>query len=264
MATPPILTAERVSAAFGDRRALDHVSLTAAAGQVVGLVGPNGAGKTTLLRVLSGVLAPASGRVLLDGVDLALLGAAQRARLIAVVPQRAAIPDGFRVAEVVLMGRAPYLGRFGAESAHDYQVAEQAMLVTETLAYARRYGTELSGGEQQRVVLARALAQEPRVLLLDEATAHLDLKHQARVLVMARELAASGIVVVVALHDLNLAAQYADRLIMLDCGRVEADGSPVEVLTAARLQAVYGVDAVVAPHPRLGTPMVALVGPSDA
>jgi iron complex transport system ATP-binding protein len=261
MAATPQLSAEHVSVMYGTRRALAGVSLAASGGRVIGLLGPNGAGKTTLLRVLSGVLHPTSGRVLLDGDELGRLASAERARRIAVVPQRAAIPEGFRVAEIVLMGRAPHLGWLGAEGARDHAAAERAMRLTETLDLATRPATELSGGEQQRVLLARALAQEPAVLLLDEATVHLDLRHQAHMLEIVGRLADDGMLVIAALHDLNLAAQYADRLVLLDGGELVADGSPRDVLTAERLRAVYGVDVLVGTHPLSGAPTVGLIGP---
>src|SRR5215213_311025 len=176
------LRIENLFAAYERTDVLRDVTLTARAGQVLGLIGPNGAGKSTLLRAISGTLAPTEGRVRLGDTDVVRLPAAERARLIAVVPQAANLPEGFRVAEVVLMGRAPHLPRFGGESAHDREIARQAMIQTTTWALADRWIGELSGGERQRVLIARALAQEPRLLLLDEAIAQLDLKHQTATL----------------------------------------------------------------------------------
>jgi iron complex transport system ATP-binding protein len=248
----------QLSAAYDRRPALDMISLHAPGGQVVGLVGPNGAGKTTLLRVLSGTLAPSSGSARLGEIDLVHSTAAERARHVAVVPQLARLPEGFSVADVVLMGRAPHLPRFGGERARDYEIAHQAMRRTDVWDLAERPASEISGGERQRVLLARALAQEPRLLLLDEATAHLDLKHQITTLNVVRELAQSGIIVIAALHDLNLAALYADRLALMSGGRLLAFDAPSQVLTPSWLRTAYDVDALVGRHPLYDAPLVAL------
>ena len=253
------LTIEHLSAAYDRSVVLRDISLVAQAGQVLGLIGPNGAGKSTLLRAISGTLAPMEGSIRLGAIDLVRLPAAERARLAAVVPQGANLPEGFSVAEVVLMGRAPHLPRFGGERARDYEIARQAMQRTDIWDLAERQACELSGGEQQRVLLARALAQEPQVLLLDEATAHLDLKHQIATLNFVRRLAQSGLIVIAALHDLNLAALYSDRLVLLSGGRLLADDAPAQVLTPGWLRAAYDVEAMVGTHPLYGTPLVALV-----
>lgn len=253
------LRVEGVSASYDQRLVLRDICLDLVAGQVLALIGPNGAGKSTLIRLISGVQAPLTGRVLLDGRDLARLRPTERARLIAVVPQKAQLPEGFSVGDVVLMGRTPHLPPFGGESSRDYQVAQEALARTALLPLAQRSSTELSGGEQQRVLIARALAQEPQVLLLDEATAHLDLKHQTAILGMARQLARSGLLVIVALHDLNLAALYADHLALLRSGELLVCGAPHTVLTPAWISRAYDVPAIVTQHPRYQTPMVALV-----
>jgi iron complex transport system ATP-binding protein len=253
------LTIEHLSAAYDRTVVLRDVSLVAEEGQVLGLIGPNGAGKSTLLRAISGTLAPTEGSIRLGDLDLRRLPATERARQVAVVPQGAHLPEGFRVAEVVLMGRAPHLPRFGGERACDREIARQAMLRTATWGLADRWIGELSGGERQRVLIARALAQEPRMLLLDEATAHLDLKHQTATLDMARRLARGGLTVIAALHDLNLAALYADRLALLYDGALLACDTPERVLTPAWLRQAYDVEAVVGAHPLYGTPLVALV-----
>jgi iron complex transport system ATP-binding protein len=253
------LTIEHLTAAYDRTLVLRDVSLVAQAGQVLGLIGPNGAGKSTLLRAISGALAPAEGGVRLGDLDLRRISAAERARHVAVVPQVAHLPESFSVAEVVLMGRAPHLPRFGGESARDREIARQAMLRTATWALADRWIGQLSGGERQRVLIARALAQEPRLLLLDEATAHLDLKHQTATLELARRLARGGLTVIAALHDLNLAALYADRLALLHQGALLACDTPERVLTPDCLRRAYDVDVLVGAHPLYGTPLVALV-----
>jgi iron complex transport system ATP-binding protein len=261
---PANLNIDHLSVAYHRTVVLRDVALVAQAGQVLGLIGPNGAGKSTLLRAISGTLVPAKGNIRLGAIDLVRLPAAERARLVAVVPQGANLPEGFSVAEVVLMGRAPHLSRFGGESAHDREIARQAMLRTATWALAERWIGELSGGERQRVLIARALAQEPQLLLLDEATAQLDLKHQTATLDMARRLARSGLTVIAALHDLSLAALYADRLALLHEGQLLLCDTPERVLTPDWLRQAYDVEAVVGRHPLYGTPLVALVAGARA
>jgi iron complex transport system ATP-binding protein len=257
------LTIERLSVAYQHQVALRDVSLEARGGEVVVLIGPNGAGKSTLLRAIAGTLAPDAGRICLDGADMAQLRPAERAQLVAVVPQAARLPEAFTVGEVVLMGRNPHLPRFGGERPADYRAAQQAMQRTDTWQLAERRVGELSGGEQQRALIARALAQEPRVLLLDEATAHLDLRYQLAILHLARKLARSGLLVLAALHDLNRAAQHADRLALLNSGELLACGAPAHVLTPERLRQAYGVAALVSAHPLTGVPLVAVLAEAD-
>jgi iron complex transport system ATP-binding protein len=261
---PADLSIKHLSVAYHRTVVLRDVALVAQAGQVLGLIGPNGAGKSTLLRAISGTLVPTAGSIRLGAIDLVRLAAAERARLVAVVPQGANLPEGFSVAEMVLMGRAPHLSRFGGESAHDREIVRQAMLRTATWALAERWIGELSGGERQRVLIARALAQEPQLLLLDEATAQLDLKHQTATLDIARRLARSGLTVIAALHDLNLAALYADRLALLREGQLLLCDTPERVLTPDWLRQAYDVEAVVGRHPLYGTPLVALVAGARA
>lgn len=251
-----ILTAHNISLSYHRQPVLHNISIELDGGLLTALIGPNGAGKTSLLRVLSGALAPDGGQVLLNNRNLAQCSAAERARQIAVVPQIVQLPEGFTVAELVLMGRAPHLPRFGAEGAHDYATAEQAMRQTATFDLARRSALELSGGERQRVLFARALAQQPHVLLLDEVTAHLDLQYQLSSLELARQLVEQGLIVVAVLHDLNLASAYADRIVMMDHGQIVADGPPEAVLTSERLHHIYGIEVLVSQHPHTGRPLI--------
>ena len=252
------LRAHSLSLAYRHQPVLRDLSLCLEGGVLTALIGPNGAGKTSLLRLLSGSLAPTAGQILLNERNLTQLSDAERARQIAVVPQSAQFPEGFSVGELVLMGRAPHLPRFGAEGSHDYAIAEHAMQQTDILELAQRSANELSGGERQRVLLARALTQQPRVLLLDEVTAHLDLKYQLSSLELARELAHTGLIVVAVLHDLNLAASYAERVLLIHRGQILADGSPHEVLTSERLYSVYGINALIDRHPQSGKPLIVL------
>jgi len=251
----PALALEGVRASLGGREVLRGVSLELHAGEVLGLVGANGAGKTTLLRAASGVLVPSAGRVLLAGRPLAAWPRRELARLIAVVPQDAPFAFPFRAGEVVLMGRSPHLPRLGFEGPRDLAIARAALAQVGIADLADRRVPELSGGERQLVLLARALAQEPRVLLLDEPTAHLDLRHRLLVLELVRELAAAGRSALVVSHDLSLAARGCDRLALLAAGRVLAAGAPAEVLSGESVREAFGIEADVVAGPD-GTPLV--------
>ncbi|MCC6189810.1 MAG: heme ABC transporter ATP-binding protein [Anaerolineales bacterium] len=250
-----------LSAGYGARPVLHGISLNIAASQVTALVGPNGAGKSTLIRVLSGVLAARGGEARLNGTDLLRLRPAERARRVAVVPQMLHLPEAFTVGEIVLMGRTPHLPLWAGEGRRDCEVAWAAMRRAQVDELSERRADELSGGEQQRVVLARALAQEPQVLLLDEPTAHLDLKHQVRVLELVRELArVDNLTVLMTLHDLNQAALFADSVALMQRGEIVAHGSAQDVFTAERLSRVYGLHVAVGAHPVRGTPVVMATG----
>lgn len=251
---PLLMTVEGVSRKINGRVLLDGISLAVHAGQFVGIIGPNGAGKSTLLRIMAGLLAPSEGTVILDGVSLDTYRRRQVAQRIAYVPQLSAIGElRFLSQDVVLMGRYPHLGPWQSEAASDRDIVKKVMVDTETLPFAERAITELSGGERQRVTLARALAQTPQVLLLDEPTASLDMSHQLQVLNLVRRLVdQEGIAAVAALHDLSLASRYCDRLLLMQEGRVVADGVPRSVLTPERLAQVYGITTQVEPHPLTG------------
>ncbi|MHA4815646.1 heme ABC transporter ATP-binding protein [Streptomyces aculeolatus] len=233
---------------LGGRAVLDGVDLAARAGRLTALVGPNGAGKSTLLAALAGDLAPAAGEVLVGGRDVAAWAPAELALRRSVLPQSATLAFPFPVGDVVRMGRAPWSGT-PAQDADDEAVA-WALAVTETAEFAARPFAELSGGERARVALARVLAQRAGLLLLDEPTAALDLRHQELVLRLARERAAAGDAVVVVLHDLGLAAAYADEVTVLDGGRVAASGPPAEVFDGPLLGDVYRHPVDVLRHPR--------------
>ena len=239
---PPPLAFERVEAGYGPRRVLRDVSLSLAAGELAALVGPNGAGKSTLVAVASGVRPLARGEVRLDGVPLGRWSRLEVARRVAVVPQGAELPPGFRVEEVVALGRTPHAGFLRAFGEADRAAVESAMRDADVWRLRDRPVEALSGGERQRVVLARAFAQAPALLLLDEPTSHLDLRYQVEALRSARTAAGRGVAVLVVMHDLNLAARAADRIVLLHAGRVVADGTPAQVFDEARLRAVYGAD----------------------
>jgi iron complex transport system ATP-binding protein len=248
---------------YGKRPILTGLDLDVQAGEIVAIVGPNGVGKSTMIRAVSGVIPVGASQLIVDDKDLWRLSPAERARLIAVVPQAVRLPPAFTALEVVLMGRTPYLSWFDRESATDRAIALAAMERTQVVDLADRMVGELSGGEQQRVMVARALAQSAPILLLDEPTAHLDLRHQDVVLRLVRSLADDArLTVLAALHDLNLVARFADRVALLSSGRLERVGMPEEVLTPSILTPVYGIGIQVVPHPFDGRPLV-LAGGGD-
>ncbi|MBX3003789.1 MAG: heme ABC transporter ATP-binding protein [Anaerolineales bacterium] len=245
--------------AYGPHTVLQGLNLSLAPGEIFGLIGPNGAGKSSLIRALSGVHKPHQGKIQINGEDLADLSAAQRARWISVVPQSTQLPPAFTVYECVALGRTPHLNWLGQLGRRDREKVAWALETTEMAALQDRRAGELSGGEQQRVLLARALAQDCPIVLLDEPTAHLDLHHQVAILNVVRQLVQQRqLAVVAALHDLNLAAMFAQRLALLHQGRLQAIGTPHEVLTEARLAAAYGVRTRILTTPEDGRPWVIL------
>ncbi|SEJ12148.1 ABC transporter ATP-binding protein [Demequina mangrovi] len=247
---------EALSVARGHREVLSDVSFAAAPGEIVGLLGPNGAGKTTLLGAIAGMLAPASGRVLLDGDDAHRLPRREAARRVALMEQQPDRDIPLRAADIVALGLLPHRGRFDrGGSPRDAALAREALATVGAEELAERPWTELSGGERQRVSLARALAQRPRLLLLDEPTNHLDVRAQLDTLRFVADL---GITAIAALHDLDHAARLCTRIVLLDRGRVAAQGAPAEVLTPEVIASVYGVRATVLTHPEDGRPVIAL------
>jgi iron complex transport system ATP-binding protein len=252
------LEAHDLTCAYGRQVVLQGLTLTLHSAEVLALIGPNGAGKTTLLRALARLLQPQTGTVLLAGQNAWRLSPRAVARRLALAPQQEAAHWPGTVEQAVALGRAPHRGWLLPYAASDHDVIERVLRQTGLEPLRHRLLTELSGGEQRRVILARALAQEPQVLLLDEPTAHLDLKYQAEVLTLVQRLAyQGGLTVVIALHDLNQAALCAHRIALLASGRLLALGSADEILTPERLAHAYGVEVVVTPHPIYGTPMVA-------
>jgi len=234
-----VIELRSLAVSFGRTEAVRGISLDIAADEWVMLIGPNGAGKTSVLRALCGLL-PFEGEALIEGQDVRELGRRELARLIAFVPQNPVTPPELTVAEYALLGRTPHLGYLATEGRRDRLAAARALERLDLLPFAERGLGSLSGGELQRAVLARALAQEARILLLDEPTTSLDLGRQQQVLELVDSLRGDGLTVVSTMHDLTLAGQYADRLVLLDRGAVVAEGEPEDVLSAANLAAYYG------------------------
>ena len=251
-----MLKIQNISVSYDARRVLHDVSFDVQSGEVLALIGPNGAGKSTLIRAASGVI-PYAGHIRTNGDDFASLTALQRARFIATVPQAVSLPPAYTVWETVLFGRTPYLGFLGQPSQADEDIARQALERVSALPFADRRIGELSGGEQQRVLLARALCQSTPILLLDEPTAHLDLQYQVNILELVSDLAHKDhLAVLVALHDLNLAAHYADRIALMVAGNIKAMGKAKDVLQPELIEAAYCLPVHVVQHPFLDLPWV--------
>lgn len=248
-----------VTAGYGGADVLHGVDLRFGAGELVGLLGPNGSGKTTLLLTLSGIITPRSGEVLLDGTPLASLRPRQRARRIATVPQRPEVIPDVDAFSLVLMGRYPYTGPFRGYAPEDHEAARAALAETGSSDLAGRGAATLSGGELQRVLVARALAQGADTLLLDEVTAGLDIARMVEVFDLLASRHMCGTRIVAAVHDLNLAALYCTRLVFLKSGRVVLDGPVAQVFDEHNLSEIYETRITVRPHPVTGTPQASLV-----
>jgi iron complex transport system ATP-binding protein len=251
------LVVEGVTVRAGERTILSGAGFSAPAGAITGLIGPNGAGKSTLISAVLGLRRLAVGEIMFDGTSLPAMMAAERAKLCAHVEQFATTTERLSVRDVVALGRVPFQSAWqSVPTARDDAVVASALEIMGMTGFAGRLYHLLSGGEQQRVQIARALAQEPRLLLLDEPTSHLDIRAQLLVLDVLRRQAQAGCTVVLAMHDLNLATRYCDHLVVLDGGRVVAEGSPGEVLDADLLLRVYGVVATIVAVPGKAHPVV--------
>jgi iron complex transport system ATP-binding protein len=238
------LELEKVACGYGGPPVVRDINIRAEGGEFVGIVGPNGSGKTTILRCISGVIPVERGRILVDGRALQEMDTMEIARNIAVVPQDHHIGFEFPVHDIVLMGRYPHIARFRFENKNDYKKTESVMKNTGVYSLRERAATELSGGEKQRVIIARALAQEPRILLMDEPTSHLDISHQLEVLDLVKNLVRDhGLMVVGVFHDFFMATRYCDRLIMLHKGRIISEGAVEDVLSEKNFADVFGVEA---------------------
>ncbi len=251
-----MLNIKNLFVSYNGREILHDVSFDVKNGEVLALIGPNGAGKSTLIRAVSGVI-ESRGEIQTDGKNFHEMNPMERARFVAVVPQAISLPPAFSVWETVLMGRTPYLGFLGNASKHDEEIARQSLTRVNALNFSERRVGEISGGEQQRILLARALCQSTPILLLDEPTSHLDLQYQVSLLELVRDLAKeNNLAVLVAMHDLNLAARYADRVALMVAGNIKAIGTPKEVLQPQLIADAYCLPVQVVKHPFLDIPLV--------
>jgi len=238
-----------VDAYYGSVQVLEGMDFSAAQGELLGIIGPNGSGKTTLLRAIARILKPRTGAILLDGKQVMQMKDKEFSRQFAAVPQDTTINFEFAALDVVLMGRNPHLGRLELESEKDIDIARRCMELTHCWHLVERPVTELSGGERQLVIIARALTQEPKVLLLDEPTSHLDINYQIEIMELLKHLTThEGLIIIAVIHDLNLAAQYCDRLALLRSGKIVSIGSEYEVLTAENIKNAFGADVIVKRH----------------
>jgi iron complex transport system ATP-binding protein len=240
--------------------ALHHINLLVNGGEMVALLGPNGSGKTTLLKLATGVITPAEGEVQVGGKSLGNLSRKQVAQRMAVVPQQFTIPFAYTVEEIVMLGRTPFVRGFLGEAKRDKEIVSLALELTGMTGFRDRFFNDLSGGERQKAVLAMSLAQEPTLLLLDEPTAHLDINHQVEIMELLRKLnREKKITVIAAMHDLNLAALYFERLVLLDRGSIYTDGSPETVITREIIQSVFSATVAVGRHPTALVPQVTIL-----
>jgi len=242
---------------YGSETILDGISINIKPESFISIIGPNGSGKSTLLKNISAILKPSEGMIYLEEHNISHLSAREIARKMAVVPQETIMEYRFSAFDIVLMGRSPHIQRFQSESFEDYKIAKNSMEATDTWRFKDRFINELSGGERQRVIIARALTQEPKIILLDEPTAFLDIQHQMEILELLCKLnRENGLTVVVVLHDINLAARFSNYMLLLKEGRVIAEGTPEEVITNEIIKQSYGIEVVIKKNPFAGTPYV--------
>jgi iron complex transport system ATP-binding protein len=255
-----MIEVQSISFRYHKEWVLQDVSFQVGKGEFIGLIGPNGSGKTTLLKILYRLLSPQQGEILFEHVPLKRMGRTDIAKKVAVVAQETHLLFPFSVMEIVLTGRSPYLGHLMFEREKDLEIAKKAMEWTEILPFAERPIDELSGGERKRVFIARALAQEPEVILLDEPTANLDIHHQIDflnlILTLNRE---KGLTIIMASHDMNIASEFCDRLLLLQKGKIYKIGIPEEVITQKNIEQVYGCEVWVDQHPVSGMPRISLL-----
>jgi iron complex transport system ATP-binding protein len=258
--TMSLICGQNINFCYDEKPVLNDLSFTIDEGQIVAIIGPNGSGKTTLLKVINGILFPNNGHMIVNDKDTSQWTRQEMARAVAIVPQESLSVFSFYSEEIVLMGRFPHLSTYRFEEKNDYRIVREAMEKTDTLPFAARRFDKLSAGERQRVLIARALAQEPKILLLDESTVFLDLKHQIQFLSLLRQLnKEQKLTVVFVTHDINLASLNADRIILLYSGKNYAIGNPAEVITAANIKEVYDVDVLVDKNPQNGLPRMTLL-----
>ncbi|MCK9615046.1 MAG: ABC transporter ATP-binding protein [Candidatus Omnitrophica bacterium] len=255
-----LLKADKICGGYTNKPVINNVSLEIKQGDFLGIIGPNGGGKSTLLRLMSRALTPTEGRIVLSGKDLRKISPKEVAQKIAFIPQLTLINFSFTVWEIVLMGRIPHLSRMQPEGKKDFSIAERALSLTDTLHLRNRKIDELSAGERQRVIIAKALAQEPLLLFLDEPTSHLDIAHQVQTLDLLTDLnQKNNLSIVIVLHDLNLASEYCKKIILLDNGKIFKEGTPDYVLTYQNIESLYRTVVVVKDNPVTSKPHILLI-----
>ncbi len=254
---PIAVELENIIFGYDKERILNDISIDIQSQKFTTIIGPNGSGKSTLLKVISSLISPDNGIVRLDGIDIKNMSQLDIARKVAVVPQENNIEYRFTVQDIVMMGRYPHLGRFQTESIRDYKLVGNALEMTNTIHLKDRYINELSGGEKQRVIIARALAQQPKIILLDEPTSYLDIQHQVEILELLENLnKEEGLTVIAILHDINLAARFSNNMILLKDGTVIGEGNPREVITLENLKNAYEIDMIISKNPYSNSPYV--------
>lgn len=254
-----ILEIKNLSCGYEDKTIIKNISFAVNKGSFLGILGPNGAGKTTLFRSLTKIIKPMKGKIVFQGKDISDLSAKDLAKEIAVLPQILDVPFAFSIEEFVLLGRHPHLKRLEAPKKKDYEIAQKVMVELDIADLKHRKIRDLSGGERQRVLIAQALAQEPKLLLLDEPVNHLDIKHQIEILDLLKDLNKTGLTVVIILHDLNLASEYCDDLLLMNEGKIHTYGKAQDVLKYEILEEVYKTVLIVEKNPLSGKPYILLV-----
>jgi len=252
-----VISLEDVNFSYGQQAVLHDINLSVFPGEFIGIIGPNGSGKTTLLKLISGILSPQNGQILLFHQDISRIPRKKLAKMISVVPQESYITYNYKVKEIVFMGRIPYINQWQGETISDYLISRNAMEKTDSLCHADKGIHQISGGEMQRVYIARALAQSPKILMLDEFASHLDLNYKYEIIKILKETLKEEVKCIISVfHDLNLASYCADRLILLSHGRIEKSGTPLEVINNQNIKKVYRSKAHIIQHPELAIPQV--------
>ena len=253
----PIISLKNVSFSYGQQSVLQDIDLSVFPGEFIGIIGPNGSGKTTLLKLISGILKPQNGRIMLFNQDILMIPRKKIARIISVVPQESHVAYNYKAKEVVFMGRIPHISQWQGETLLDYQISQNAMKKTDSLCHAEKGIHQISGGEMQRIYIARALAQSPKILMLDEFASHLDLNYKYEMIRILKDTLQKDVKCIISVfHDLNLASFCSDRLILLDKGKIEISGTPQEVINNNNLKKVYRSKAHIIQHPELAIPQV--------
>lgn len=252
-----IISLEGISFTYNQHPVLQDINLSILPGQFIGIIGPNGSGKTTLLKLISGILSPKQGKIKIFNEDIDTISRKKIAKMISLVPQDSFISYNYKVKEVVFMGRIPFINQWRGETALDYQISREAMEKTDSLCYAEKGIHQISGGEAQRVYIARALAQSPKILMLDEFTSHLDLSYKYEIVkILQNSLKEKVQCIISVFHDLNLASYCSDLLILLNEGMIEEIGTPQEVINDYNLKKVYRAKNHIVQHPELAIPQV--------